>query len=99
VKEAERLKPDYIGFGPICTPGSKQDHDPVVGVDGLRAIRELTSLPIFAIGGITADQVGEMMRAGANGVAVVSAILKASDIQRAVNDFVCRMPAPTSSAS
>ena len=34
VKEAERLKPDYIGFGPIFKPASKQDHDPVVGLVG-----------------------------------------------------------------
>jgi thiamine-phosphate pyrophosphorylase len=99
VKEAERLKPDYIGFGPILKPGSKQDHDPVVGIEGLRAVRSLTKLPIFAIGGIAVENVGEVMQAGANGMAVISAILKAPDIQRAVNDFVCRMPAPTSSAS
>lgn len=99
VKEAERLKPDYIGFGPICTPGSKQDHDPVVGIEGLRAVRPLTKLPIFAIGGITVQNVGAVMEAGADGVAVISAILTAPDIRLAVSSFVCRMPAPTSSAS
>jgi thiamine-phosphate pyrophosphorylase len=99
VKEAEWLKPDYIGFGPIFKPGSKQDHDPVVGVEGLTRVRSLTSLPIFAIGGITVDQVGEVMKAGANGVAVISAILKAPVTRQAVGDFVCRMSAPTSSAS
>ncbi len=99
VREAEQLKPDYIGFGPIFKPGSKQDHDPVVGIDGLRAIRSLTSLPVFAIGGIHAEQVGEVMRAGANGIAVVSAILKAPDISHAVKAFLAQMPKPTSSAS
>lgn len=96
VREAEKLKPDYIGFGPIFTPGSKQDHDPVVGIEGLRAICSLTSLPIFAIGGITVDQVGEVMRAGANGVAAISAILKAPDITQAVREFLARMPTPNS---
>ena len=88
VREADRLKPDYIGFGPIFKPGSKQDHDPIVGVAGLRAIRSLTPLPIFAIGGITLDQVGEVIRAGANGIAVISAVLKAQDIKQAVSDFL-----------
>ena len=99
VREAEQFKPDYIGFGPIFKPGSKQDHDPVVGIDGLRAIRSLTSLPVFAIGGIQAEQVGEVMRAGANGIAVISAILKTPDISHAVKAFLAQMSKPTSSAS
>ena len=96
VLAAHAGKPNYLGYGPIFTPGSKQDHDPVVGIDGLRAIRPLTPLPIFAIGGIAAENVGEVMHAGANGVAVVSAILKAPNITRAVGDFFAQMPAPAS---
>jgi thiamine-phosphate pyrophosphorylase len=99
VRDASAGKPDYLGFGPIFTPGSKQDHDPVVGLEGLRAMRRLTSLPVFAIGGIQIDQAGEVMRAGANGVAVVSAILKAPDISYAVNAFLAQMPGPASPAS
>ena len=99
VRDATAGKPDYLGFGPIFKPGSKQDHNPVVGLEGLRAMRGLTSLPIFAIGGIQIDQAGEVMRAGANGVAVVSAILKAPDISHAVNAFLAQMPGPASPAS
>ena len=91
VREATAGKPDYLGFGPIFKPGSKQDHDPVVGLEGLRAIRSLTSLPVFAIGDIQIDQAGEVMRAGANGVAVISAILKAPDISYAVKAFLAQM--------
>ncbi len=91
--------PDYLGFGPIFTPGSKLDHDPVVGLQGLRTIRPLTALPIFAIGGITADRTEDVIRAGANGVAVISAILKAPDISQAVTDFVSRISAATSPGS
>ena len=99
VREATDGKLDYLGFGPIFKPGSKQDHDPVVGLEGLRAMRRLTSLPVFAIGGIQVDQAGEVMRAGANGVAVISAILKAPDISHAVKAFLAQMPGPTSSTS
>jgi thiamine-phosphate pyrophosphorylase len=99
VREATAGKPDYLGFGPIFKPGSKQDHDPVVGLEGLRAMRSLTSLPVFAIGGIQIDQVGEVMRARAQGVAVISAILKAPDINHAVNAFLTKMPGPTAPAS
>ncbi|MFO0705473.1 MAG: thiamine phosphate synthase [Nitrospira sp.] len=96
VREASAGKPNYLGFGPIFKPGSKQDHDPVVGIEGLRAIRSLTSLPVFAIGGITMGNVGAVMQAGANGVAVISAILKAPDITQAVSEFLAQMPAPAS---
>jgi thiamine-phosphate pyrophosphorylase len=99
VREATAGKPDYLGFGPIFKPGSKQDHDPVIGLEGLRAMRRLTSLPVFAIGGIQIDQAGEVMRAGANGVAVISAILKAPDISHAVKAFLAQMPRPASPAS
>lgn len=99
VKEADALKPDYIGFGPIFTPSSKRDHDPVVGMEGLRSIRSLTSLPIFAIGGIQADQLGQLVHAGVDGVAVISAILRAPDVGHAVKSFLARMPGQVSSTS
>ena len=99
VRNATAGKPDYLGFGPIFKPGSKQDHDLVVGLEGLHAIRALTSLPVFAIGGIQLDQVREVMREGANGVAVISAILKAPDISLAVKAFLAQMPRPASPAS
>ncbi len=87
VREAVILKPDYIGFGPIFSTSTKADHDPVVGLDGLQAARALTTLPMFAIGGITADSVGDIMAAGADGVAVISAILKAPDLDAAIRTF------------
>jgi thiamine-phosphate pyrophosphorylase len=99
VREATAGKPDYLGFGPIFKPGSKQDHDPVVGLEGLRAMRGLTWLPVFAIGGIQIDQAGEVTRTGANGVAIISAILKAPDISHAVKSFLAQMPGPTSLTS
>lgn len=86
-------RPDYLGFGPIFKPASKTDHDPVVGIEGLQTIRALTPLPIFAIGGITRDTVEQVICAGANGVAVISAILKASDIRQTVSDFVSQISA------
>jgi len=99
VREATVGKPDYLGFGPIFKPGSKQNHDPVVGLEGLHEIRRLTSLPVFAIGGIHIEQAGAVIQAGANGVAVVSAILKALDIRHAVTAFHAQMSGSTPPAS
>jgi thiamine-phosphate pyrophosphorylase len=91
VEEAERLNADYIGFGPIFTPASKQDHDPVVGIEGLRQVRALTLRPLFAIGGIQAEHITPVMQAGADGVAVLSAVLAAADVKHAVQDLVYRI--------
>lgn len=88
VSAAATAGADYLGFGPIFPPGSKRDHDPVVGIDGLRRIRRLTSLPVFAIGGITLDHVRSIVEAGANGVAVISAIARATDVTTATRGFV-----------
>lgn len=87
VQEAERLRPDYIGFGPIFTPASKTDHDPVVGIEGIKNVRALTSLPVFAIGGIRTEHVRPLIDAGANGIAVISAVAGASDVTVAAAQF------------
>ena len=91
VAAADRLQPDYIGFGPIFAPGSKADHDPIVGIDALRRIRSLTRLPIFAIGGIQLGQVREVTKAGADGIAVISALASAPDIEVAVSALLEQM--------
>jgi thiamine-phosphate pyrophosphorylase len=85
---------DYLGFGPIFHPGSKRDHDPVVGIEGLRRIRKLTSLPVFAIGGIARDQLPAIIGAGADGVAVISAIAQAPDVTAATRAFVSQFRSP-----
>jgi len=91
VQEASRGGADYVGFGPIFATDTKLDHEPVVGLDGLRAIRSLTQLPVFAIGGITAGKVAGLLEAGADGVAVISAIAGAADVAEAVRAFLVRL--------
>jgi thiamine-phosphate pyrophosphorylase len=92
VSAAAAAGADYLGFGPIFPPGSKRDHDPVVGIDGLRRIRHLTSLPVFAIGGITRAHVRAVVEAGADGVAVISAIAHAADVMTETRSFVLQFP-------
>ena len=65
---------DYIGFGPVYVTGSKADAGPVSGPEGLTHVVETIPLPIIAIGGITAENVPEVMEAGAYGIAVISAV-------------------------
>ncbi|HET9086849.1 MAG TPA: thiamine phosphate synthase [Acidobacteriaceae bacterium] len=78
VMEADRTSCDYIAFGPIFPTSSKNNPDPVVGVDGLRAARTLTRKPLVAIGGITRENCRAVIDAGADSVAIISALLPES---------------------
>lgn len=88
VKAATRGGADYLGFGPIYATSTKTDHEPIVGLDGLRRVRELTELPIFAIGGIDPSSVADVSVAGADGVAVASAILDSRNREETVAQFM-----------
>ena len=88
VQRATAEGADYLGFGPIFSTGTKLNHDPVVGIQGMKHIRALTPLPVFAIGGITTESVSELCQAEANGVAVASGILDAVDRQQAFTQFL-----------
>lgn len=66
---------DYIAIGPIFATSTKSDADPVVGLDLLRAARALTPKPLVAIGGITLANAPSLLAAGADSVAVISALL------------------------
>lgn len=75
--EAERAGADYLGVT-VWATSTKPEAAPV-GIEGLRAVVDATSLPVVAIGGIDADNAREAVEAGAVGVAVVSAVGAAPD--------------------
>ena len=79
---------DYIGFGPIYPTGSKANPDPVQGVEGLRTVRARVRLPIVAIGGITAATMDEVLGAGADAVAMIGEIVRASDVAATVRGLL-----------
>jgi len=90
---AARDGADYLGISPIFDTPTKTDTPPATGIDGLRAIRAAVSLPLVAIGGIKAENAAAVVRAGADGIAVVSAIMAAADPRaaaRALADVVAR---------
>lgn len=70
---------DYLGVGVIRATATKPDHPRPLGVDGFAELAASTVLPCVAIGGIDVDDVGPLRRAGAAGVAVVSAVCAADD--------------------
>jgi thiamine-phosphate pyrophosphorylase len=72
---ALQMPVDYIAIGPIFTTSTKQGSDPPVGLDGLRKVRQAVgSIPLVAIGGITADNSEDVLNAGADAIAVISGI-------------------------
>ena len=86
VLEASRLDVDYIGFGPILHSTTKTVTTPH-GIEGIKKVRRHISVPIIAIGGISHENAAEVMSAGADGAAVISAILSATDINQAISEI------------
>jgi len=82
-REAERRGADYVGAGPAFETETKATDLPVLGLEGLRQIRRAVRIPVVAIGGITDRNAGLVREAGADGIAVVSAILGAADPREA----------------
>lgn len=78
--EASKLPIDYLAIGPIFATATKSDTAPVLGLDGLRAVRQaIGEFPLVAIGGITPANARDVIEAGADSVAVISALLSHPD--------------------
>jgi thiamine-phosphate pyrophosphorylase len=88
LRDADGTSADYIAVGPIFPTGTKERPDPVVGVDLLRAARQLTRKPLVAIGGITVESAADVFRAGADSVAVIRDLLTAPDPVRRAREYL-----------
>lgn len=84
-RAGERQGASYLGVGSVFPTPSKPEAGQPIGPEGLRRVAGATSLPVVGIGGITAERAGEVVDAGARGVAVISAILAASDTREAAH--------------
>ena len=84
---AECAGADYVAVSPVFATMSKGDAGPGYGLGTVRQIREAVSIPVIGIGGITRDNVAGVISAGADGVAVISAIVGQADISAAARDF------------
>jgi thiamine-phosphate pyrophosphorylase len=85
VAVADRTSADYIAIGPVFATSSKMNPDPVVGLDGVRRARALTSKPLVAIGGITRANGRSVIEVGADSIAVISDLLR--DPRNAAEEF------------
>ncbi len=92
---AEQSGADYIGFGPLFSTTTKATGYTARGLEQLREIRQLVSLPIVAIGGVTSERAPSALAAGANAVAMISDLILAADIAvkvRATIELLSRAP-------
>lgn len=79
---------NYIGFGPVFGTTTKADAEEAKGLEALREVRKSVNIPVVAIGGIILENVVDVLSAGADAVAVISAIVKADDIEGATKRFL-----------
>lgn len=74
LRSADLQPVNYIAIGPVCATATKANPDPVVGLEGVRLARGITEKPLVAIGGISLENARLVRQAGADSVAVISAI-------------------------
>jgi thiamine-phosphate pyrophosphorylase len=93
VAAAAAMPIDYLAMGPVFTTSTKENPDPVTGVDGLRGARAAwPKIPMVAIGGITLDNVAEVFAAGVSAAAIVRAVLeKPLEISARMRAFTDRL--------
>ena len=91
--EAAKLPIDYLAIGPIFATSTKENPDPVVGLDGLRAVKAaIGSLPLVAIGGVTPANARHVLNAGADSVAMISGLWTGARVLSSA----FRLPSPAS---
>jgi thiamine-phosphate pyrophosphorylase len=88
LRAANDTSADYIAVGPIYPTATKENPDPVVGLDLIRAARKLTRKPLVAIGGITINSASEVFRAGADSVAIISDLQNAPDPAQRAREYL-----------
>jgi thiamine-phosphate pyrophosphorylase len=89
VRLAEASCADYVAVGPVFATGTKLDAEAVVGLEGVRRARALTTKPLVAIGGITRSNARSVIDAGADSVAVISALIaNGESAEKVARDFL-----------
>ena len=92
-RKAEEDGADFITIGPVFYTASKAGYGRPLGVEIIKSVKEAVKIPVFAIGGIKLDTISEVVAAGADGIAVISAIIgakgpgiAAKDLLQAINN-------------
>ncbi len=84
---AEGQGASYVSVGSVFATTSKPDAGEAIGISRIGAVKHATRLPVIAIGGISSENVGAVIRGGADGVAVLSAVAEAGDMAAATSEL------------
>ena len=87
-RAAEKGGADYLAANLVFETPTKTDVEGSIGLDGVRRLRAASGLPLVAIGGIKAENAASVVAAGADGVAVVSAVMTATDVKKACRELL-----------
>jgi thiamine-phosphate pyrophosphorylase len=92
VRAADAGAADYVAIGPVFVTASKADTEPVVGLEGVRRARKLTTTTLVAIGGITLENARSVIDAGADSVAVIGGLMRVGERPgKLAKDFLDRL--------
>jgi thiamine-phosphate pyrophosphorylase len=97
VEYAAEQGADFVTFSPIYYTASKAQYGPPQGLQALTDICQNASIPVYALGGINTERTSEVLNAGACGVALISAVFGATDVQKSVQDLLQKISVCTSS--
>jgi thiamine-phosphate pyrophosphorylase len=93
-REAEKGGADFITLGPVYSTPSKLKYGDPVGLDTLKSVCQKVKIPVFAIGGIKIHRIKDVNKAGAYGIAMISEIFKADNIQKKAKEIVRILETP-----
>jgi thiamine-phosphate pyrophosphorylase len=88
MKKTCALKPDYVGIGPVYPTPTKKDHDPAIGLEGMKTMLANATVPSVAIGGISLEILPQVLAAGAQNFCMVRPITQANDPEKVLKQIL-----------
>jgi thiamine-phosphate pyrophosphorylase len=90
MKAACALEPDYVGMGPVFATATKKDADPVIGLEGLKDMLAIATVPVVAIGGITLENLPDVYAAGVRNFCMMQSLMQATDPGKVLREILKR---------
>jgi thiamine-phosphate pyrophosphorylase len=88
MRDACRLKPDYVGVGPVYATPTKKNPDPVIGIEGMKEMLAQATVPAVAIGGITLENLPLVLEAGAKNFCMVRPITTSKEPEKVLKEIL-----------
>jgi thiamine-phosphate pyrophosphorylase len=82
------LKPDYIGIGPVFPTPTKANPDPVIGIEGMKKMLQVSTVPAVAIGGITSQSLPHLLAAGVKNFSLVRPLNQAQEPEKVLKEIL-----------